>query len=83
MTHPDYDLSGIHGAEVFRDLPEGIRLELEDGAVGEIVANAGDGAWLMVKIVADENNPGRVGEEEPVFFAEVQSVVPTSEEGGR
>lgn len=83
MTHPEYDLSGIHGAEVFRDLPEGIHVQLTDGAIGAIVANAGDGAWIMVKIVEDENNPDRVGGEEPVFFAEVQSVVPTSEEGGR
>lgn len=81
MGSPDYDLSGIHGAEAFRDLPEGVRVRLSDGAVAEIVANAGDGAWIMVKIVADENNPGRVGDEEPAFFAEVESVVRASEEG--
>jgi hypothetical protein len=75
MTSPDYDLTGIRGAEIFRDLPEGVRLRLSDGAIAEIVANAGDGAWIMVKIVEDENNPDRVGEEEPAFFAEVQSVV--------
>lgn len=83
MDSPDFDLSGIHGAEAFRELPEGVHLNLSDGAVAEIVANAGDGAWLMVKIVEDQNNPDRVGDEEPVFFAEVDSVVEANEDGGR
>ena len=83
MTSPDYDLGGVHGAEVFRDLPEGVRVHLVDGSVGEIVANAGDGAWIMVKIIEDENDPGRIGEDEAVFFADVRSAVRPSEEGGR
>ena len=82
MSSPDYDLTGIRGAEIFRELPEGTRLELSDGAIAEIVANAGDGAWLIVTIVEDTNNPDRVGEEEPAFYAEVRRVVTANEEGG-
>jgi hypothetical protein len=81
MTSPDYDLTGIRGAEVFRELPEGMRLQLIDGSVCEIVANAGDGAWIIVKIIDDQNSPDRVGDEEPVFFAEVEKVLNASEEG--
>jgi hypothetical protein len=82
MSSSDYDLTGIRGAEIFRELPEGTRLQLSDGAICEIAANAGDGAWVIVTIVEDPNNPDRVGAEEPVFYAEVQSVVTASEEGG-
>ena len=35
-----YDLTGVHGAEVFRDLPEGLKLRMLDGSVVEILANA-------------------------------------------
>ena len=83
MTSPDYDLGGVHGAEVFRDLPEGVEVHMVDGSVGEIVGNAGDGAWIMVRITTDENDPDRVGDEEAVFYADVQSAVRPSEEGGR
>ena len=79
----EYDLTGVHGAEVFRDLPEGVHVHMADGSVGEITGNAGDGAWIMVKIITDEDDPGRVGEEEAVFFADVESAVRPGEEGGR
>lgn len=79
----EYDLTGVHGAEVFRDLPEGVRVHLADGAVGEITGNAGDGAWIMVTIIEDENDADRVGAEEAVFFADVKSAVRPAEEGGR
>lgn len=70
-----YDLTGVHGAEVFRDLPLGVKLLLTDGATGEIVANAGDGAIVILKIVDDPKNPGRVGTEETVFYTEVKDAV--------
>jgi hypothetical protein len=67
-----YDLSGQHGAEAFRALPEGTRLSLLNGAVGEIVANAGDGGFVLVKFLSHPLDPSKVGEEEFVFFNEVR-----------
>lgn len=82
MSAPDdYDLTGIHGAEVFRDLPEGVRLRMTDGSAAEIVANARDGAWLLVRITEDPDNPDRAGQEEHVFFADVESVIGKTQEG--
>lgn len=83
MTSPEkYDLKGIHGAEVFRDLPEGLSVQMSDGSVGKITANAGDGAWIMVEILEDQENPDRVGEVEAVFFADVDAVISPSQEEG-
>jgi hypothetical protein len=67
-----YDLSGQHGAETFRSLPEGTRLTLLNGAVGEITANAGDGGFVLVKFLEHPKDPSKVGEEEYVFFNEVR-----------
>jgi hypothetical protein len=78
----EYDLNGIHGAEVFRDLPEGLSVQMSDGSVGRITANAGDGAWIMVEILEDQENPDRVGEVEATFFAEVKAVIGPSQEDG-
>jgi hypothetical protein len=77
------DLAGVHGAEHYRDLPEGTRLLLTDGAKAEIVANAGDGAWLIVRIVEDEADPSRVGEEVPAYFNDdVKRVIGAEEAQG-
>jgi hypothetical protein len=67
-----YDLSGKHGAETFRSLPEGTRLTLLNGAVGEITANAGDGGFVLVKFLEHPKDPSKVGEEDYVFFNEVR-----------
>lgn len=67
-----YDLSGQHGAETFRSLPEGTRLTLLNGAVGEITANAGDGGFVLVKFLEHPKDPSKVGEEDYVFFNEVR-----------
>jgi hypothetical protein len=70
-----YDLSGVHGAEVFRDLAEGLKIRLTNGSVAEITGNPHDGGFLLVKIVEDETNPSNVGDEQAVFFHEVREVV--------
>jgi hypothetical protein len=67
-----YDLSGQHGAETFRTLPEGARVTLLNGAAGEIVANPGDGGYVLVRFQVYPTNPSKVGEEEYVFFNEVR-----------
>ena len=74
-TPKKYDLTGVHGAEVFRDLPEGLKLRMDDGSIVEITANAHDGAILMVKVVESTANPGSVGEEQTIFFTDVKEVV--------
>jgi hypothetical protein len=71
----EYDLTGVHGAEVFRTLPEGLKIELTNGAVGEITANPHNGAVLLVTYVEYPDNPAKVGEEEAVFFTSVKRVV--------
>ena len=78
-TSDKYDLTGVHGAEVFRDLPEGTKLRMEDGHIVEILENARNGANLLVRVVENESNPSSVGEEEFVFFTDVKEAV---EEGG-
>jgi hypothetical protein len=67
-----YLLSGQHGAEVFRMLPEGTRIKLLNGAVGEITANAHDGGFILVKFLQHPQDPSKVGEEDYVFFNEVR-----------
>jgi hypothetical protein len=67
-----YNLSGQHGAEAFRTLPEGTRITLLNGAVGEVTANAGDGGYVLVRFVSHPQDASKVGEEEYVFFNEVR-----------
>jgi hypothetical protein len=70
-----YDLTGVHGAEVFRDLEEGLKVKLTNGSIAEITGNPHDGGFLLVKIVEDAANPANVGDEQAVFFQEVREVV--------
>ena len=70
-----FDLTGIDGAAVFRDLPEGTKLRMSDGHIVEIIENARNGANLLCKVVENEHAPSSVGEEEFVFFTEVAEVV--------
>lgn len=74
-TPKKYDLTGINAAEVFRDLPEGLRVRLTDGATAEIVGNPHDGAILVIRILESPQDPSRVGTEEHVFFPDVSEVV--------
>ena len=75
VASKQYDLTGVHGAEVFRDLPEGANLRMVDGHIVEIVENARNGANLLVRVVENEDNPSSVGEDEFVFFADVKEAV--------
>jgi hypothetical protein len=69
-----YDLSGVHGAEVFRNLSLGLKVTMDDGMVGTIIGNAGDGAILEIRITENPADPSRVGQDEYVYFGEVQEV---------
>jgi hypothetical protein len=70
-----YNLTGVHGAAVFRDLPEGTRLRMVTGEIVEILANARNGSNLIVKVLEDEKKPSSVGEEQYVLFTDVQEAV--------
>jgi hypothetical protein len=74
-TSKQYDLTGVNGASVFRDLPEGLKLRMVSGAIVEIVANAHDGAVLIVRVLENEAKPSSVGDEETVFYTDVKEVV--------
>ena len=69
------DLKGNNAAVIYRDLPVGARVQRRDGAILEVTGNPGDGAWLLVRVVEDANDPSRVGEEDMVFFTDVEAVV--------
>ena len=70
-----YDLTGVHGAETFRTLPEGLKIELNNGAIGEITGNPQDGAILLVTYLEYPGNPAKVGEEDAVYFLDVKRVI--------
>lgn len=69
-----YDINGIHGAEVFRDLPLGVKIIMQNGMVGEAIGNPHNGAIMQVLITEFPDQPQRVGEEEYVFYTEVKEV---------
>jgi hypothetical protein len=69
------DLESSNAALIYRDLPVGARVKRKDGAILEITGNPRDGAWLLVRVVEDPRDPARVGEEDMVFFTDVEAVV--------
>jgi hypothetical protein len=69
-----YDIGGVHGAEVFRDLPLGVIITMTSGMVCEAIGNPHDGAVMQVKILEYPDAPSRVGEEEYIFYTEVKEV---------
>jgi hypothetical protein len=74
-TPKEYDLEGIDGAQTFRDLPEGLKIKLTNGAVGEIVGNPRDGAYLLIRFLESPEDPSKVGEEEIVYMTEIAGVL--------
>ena len=69
-----FDLKGQDGIQAFTDLPDGTKITLTNGAVGNVVANPRDGAFIQVKFT-EHPNGSLVGEEVFVFFNEVASAV--------
>ncbi len=69
------DLESSNAALIYRDLPVGARVKRKDGAILEVTGNPHDGAWLLVRVVEDPNEPSRVGQEDMVFFTDVEAVV--------
>ena len=75
QSSSDSDLKGNNATIIYRDLPVGARVKRRDGAILEVTGNPGDGAWLLVRVVEDPNDPSTVGEEDMVFFTDVEAVV--------
>lgn len=75
MTSSEYNLGGAGGAETFLNLPVGLKLRLASGAIGELIGNPGDGAFVLVRIDENEKDPSQVGNEELVFFNDVKEVI--------
>ena len=73
-NNPD-DLLGPQGATNYLNLQAGSKVKLNNGAIAEIIANPTDGAWLFVRFLEHPENPSQIGEEEMVFFVDVQAVV--------
>jgi hypothetical protein len=80
MPGEKYDLTGIRGAENFRELEAGLLLELEDGAVVELTDNARDGVVVVGRVVRADRQPERVGEEAVVFYKDVRRVIEEEQE---
>ena len=66
-----YVLSGPSGADTFRNLPAGTKITTIYGGAGEVTANPGDGAYVLVRFT-EHQDPAVVGTEEFVFFNEVR-----------
>jgi hypothetical protein len=69
------DLECSNAALVYRDLPVGARVKRRDGAILEVTGNPRDGAWLLVRVVENPNDPSSIGQEDMVFFTDVEAVV--------
>ncbi len=68
------DLQGREGAVIYRQLLEGTKVRLTNGAIAEITGNPHDGAWLMVRFVEHPKDPAKVGQEDMVFFTDVDAL---------
>jgi len=69
------DLQGNNAAVIYRELPVGAKVRRKDGAILEVTGNPGDGAWLLVRVVEAAHDPSSVGQEDMVFFTDVEGVV--------
>jgi hypothetical protein len=63
------------GGMFIRDLAPGTKLKLTNGAIVEVVMNANDGGWLLGRYLEHPDDPDLVGEEDWVYFGDVNSEV--------
>jgi hypothetical protein len=67
-------LKGRDAAGAYRTLAEGSKVRLTDGAIAQVIGNPGDGAWLLVRFMEYPADPSKVGQEDMVFFTDVEAV---------
>jgi len=53
-------------------VPVGTKLLLKDRSIVEIIGNPGDGGWVQVRYLETEAEDASVGDEEWVFYTDVQ-----------
>jgi len=75
QSNRSQDLQGNNAAVIYRELPVGAKVRRKDGAILEVTGNPGDGAWLLVRVVEASHDPSSVGQEDMVFFTDVEGVV--------
>ena len=74
-TQPDF-VTVVTAALAERELDaRWLVLELTDGSRVRILENAGNGAVVLATVIADDEDPDRVGQEEIVLFHDVERVV--------
>ena len=69
------DLGGTDEIANWFNLTEGTKVKLKNGAVAEVTANPQDGGWLFVRYLEHLEDPSQIGQDEMVFFVDVQAVL--------
>ena len=69
------DISNINDTVALRDLPEGTKVRLRNGAIAEVTANPRDGGWIFIRFLEFPEDPSRVGEDDMAFCTDVLEVV--------
>ena len=69
------DISNINDTVGLRDLPEGTKVRLRNGAIAEVTANPRDGGWIFIRFLEFPEDPSRVGEDDMAFCTDVLEVV--------
>jgi len=59
------------GGIFVRDIEDGSRIRLSNGAIVEVVANAKDGGWLLGRYLEHADEPDLVGTEDWIYFGDV------------
>ena len=60
------------GGPLLREVPLGVKLLLKDKSIVEIIGNPGDGGWVQVRYLETSADDATVGDEEWVFYTDVQ-----------
>ncbi len=69
------DVSNTSDTVALRDIPEGTKVRLRNGAIAEVTANPRDGGWIFIRFVEFPDEPSRVGEDDMAFCTDVIAVV--------
>ena len=60
------------GGPLLREAPVGTKLLLKNQSIVEIVGNPGDGGWVEVQYLECPDGSSEVGDQEWVFYTDVQ-----------
>ena len=67
-----YDPKSTEATFAYLKLQPGAKIKLKNGAVAEVTGNPGDGAWLLIRFIEHPKEPSRVGQDDMVFFTDVE-----------